>query len=250
MIFRQLYEPESSTYSYLLGDRDSGEALLIDPVVETAERDLSYINDLGLTLVCTLETHVHADHLTGARKLKQLTGSKIAGPAMDQLPCTDVGIEEGKPFTFGKLVLHPLFTPGHTSTHFSYLLAQGDTQRVFTGDALLIDGCGRTDFQSGDAASLYCSIHDKLFTLPGDTLVYPGHDYQNRHVSTISQERERNERLGGGKTRDEFVAIMDGLDLSYPKKIELAVPGNERCGECPPNIPQDMKKYCDVTRQG
>jgi glyoxylase-like metal-dependent hydrolase (beta-lactamase superfamily II) len=230
MIFRQLYEPESSTYSYLLADRDSGEALLIDPVVETAERDLSDINDLGLTLVCTLETHVHADHLTGARKLKQLTGSKIAGPALDQLPW--------------------LFTPGHTSTHFSYLLAQGDTQRVFTGDALLIDGCGRTDFQSGDAASLYRSIHDKLFTLPGDTLVYPGHDYQNRHVSTISQERERNERLGGGKTLDEFVAIMDGLDLSYPKKIELAVPGNERCGECPPNIPEDMKKYCDVTRQG
>lgn len=250
MIFRQLYEPESSTYTYLLGDSDTREAILIDPTVENAEKDLSIICDLGLTLVCTLETHVHADHLTGARKLKQLAGSRIAGPAMDQLPCTDVGVEEGKPVTFGDVVLHPLFTPGHTSTHHGYLLEQGDTRRVFTGDALLIDGCGRTDFQSGDAASLYKAIHDKFFSLPGDTLVYPGHDYQGKFVSTIAQEIKRNERLGGGKTLDEFVAIMDGLDLAYPKKIELAVPGNERCGECPPNVPEDMRKYCDVTRQG
>ena len=250
MIFRQLFEPESSTYTYLLADSDSGEAILIDSAVETAESDLSVINDLGLRLVYTLETHVHADHLTGARKLKQLSGSQIAGPAMDQLPCTDVGVEEGTPLGFGNILLHPLFTPGHTATHHSYLLKQGDTARVFTGDALLIDGCGRTDFQGGDAVSLYRGIHEKLFTLPGDTLVYPGHDYQNRHVSTIAQEKERNERLGGGKTLQEFVAIMDGLDLAYPKKIDFAVPGNERCGECPPNVADDIRKLCDVTRQG
>ena len=250
MIFRQLFEPESSTYTYLLADSVSGEAILIDPAVETAESDLSVINDLGLKLIYTLETHVHADHLTGARKLKQLTGSKIAGPAMDQLPCTDVGVEEGTPLKFGNSMLHPLFTPGHTATHHSYLLEQGDTARVFSGDALLIDECGRTDFQSGDAVSLYRSIHDKLFTLPGDTLVYPGHDYQNRHVSTIDQEMERNERLGGGKTLQEFVAIMDGLNLPCPKKIDFAVPGNERCGECPPNVPDNMRKFCDVIRQG
>ena len=250
MIFRQLFEPESSTYTYLLGDSATGEAVLIDPAVETAESDLSVINDLGLKLIYTLETHVHADHLTGARKLKQLAGSRIAGPAMDQLPCTDVGVEEGTPLLVGMITLHPLFTPGHTSTHHSYLLEHGDTSRVFTGDALLIDGCGRTDFQSGDAARLYQSIHEKLFSLPGDTLVYPGHDYRNRHVSTIGQERERNERLGGGKTLEEFVAIMDSLDLAYPKKIDFAVPGNERCGECPPNIPEDMRRLCDVARQG
>lgn len=200
MIFRQLFEPDSSTYTYLLGDTESGHAVLIDPVVETAERNLAVINELGLELAYTLETHIHADHLTGALKLKHLAGSRIAGPAKDRLPCTDVGLEEGKPFIVGSLTLHPLYTPGHTSTHHSYLLEQGDTRRVFTGDALLIDGCGRTDFQSGDAEALYRSIHDKLFTLPDDTLVYPGHDYQHKHVSTIGQEKEGNARLGGGKT--------------------------------------------------
>ena len=130
------------------------------------------------------------------------------------------------------------------------LLDAGDTRRVFSGDALLIDGCGRTDFQSGDAATLYCSIHEKLFSLPDETLVYPGHDYSGRQVSTIGQEKVRNPRLGGGRSRDEFVAIMDGLDLAYPKKIDFAVPGNELCGECPPNVPDAMRKLCDVTRQG
>lgn len=250
MIFRQLYEPESSTYTYLLGDTETGKAVLIDPVVETAERDLSVVKELGLELAYTLETHVHADHLTGARRLKQLAGSQIAGPAMDQLPCTDVGVEDGKPFKVGSFTLHPLYTPGHTSTHHSYLLEKGDTKHVFTGDALLIDGSGRTDFQSGDAATLYQSIHNKLFMLPEDTLVYPAHDYENKHVSTIGQEKERNARLGGGKTLDEFVAIMNGLDLPYPKKIDLAVPGNERCGKCPPDVPNDMRKLCDVSCQG
>jgi sulfur dioxygenase len=250
MIFRQLFEPESSTYTYLLGDTDSGRAVLIDPAVETAERDLGIISDLGLELAYTLETHVHADHLTGALKLKKLAGSEIAGPALDQLPCTDVGISEGTPFLVGSISLYPLFTPGHTSTHHSYLLEEGDTARVFTGDALLIDGCGRTDFQSGDAAALYRSIHDKLFSLPGETLVYPGHDYNGRQVSSIGQERARNPRLGGNRPQAEFVALMNGLELAYPKKIDFAVPGNERCGECPPNVPDEMRKLCDVTRQG
>jgi len=250
MIFRQLFEPDSSTYTYLLGDTESGHAVLIDPVVETAERNLAVINELGLELAYTLETHIHADHLIGSLKLKHLAGSRIAGPAKDRLPCTDVGLEEGKPFIVGSLTLHPLYTPGHTSTHHSYLLEQGDTRRVFTGDALLIDGCGRTDFQSGDAEALYRSIHDKLFTLPDDTLVYPGHDYQHKHVSTIGQEKEGNARLGGGKTLEEFVAVMNALDLAYPAKIDYAVPGNEQCGECPPNVPLEMRKLCDVTRQG
>lgn len=250
MIFRQLFEPESSTYTYLLGDTETGKAVLIDPAVETAERDLGIIRELGLELAYTLETHVHADHLTGALKLKQLAGSQIAGPALDQLPCTDVGISEGTPFMVGSIKLQPLFTPGHTSTHHSYLLEEGDTPRVFSGDALLIDGCGRTDFQSGDAEVLYRAIHDKLFTLPDETLVYPGHDYSGRQVSSIGQEKARNPRLGGGKAQAAFVEIMNGLKLAYPKKIDFAVPGNERCGECPPNVPDEMRKLCDVTRQG
>lgn len=250
MIFRQLIEPESSTYTYLIGDTESGKALLIDPVLETVERDLGIISELGLELMATLETHVHADHLTAARRLKQLTGSQIAGPAMDRLACTDLGVEEGKPFKVGHVLLQPVFTPGHTASHHSYLLEQGDMRRVLTGDALLIDGCGRTDFQGGDAATLYRSIHDKLFTLPPDTLVYPGHDYQQRHVSTVRQEMERNARLGGNRSLDDFVTLMDGLDLPYPKKIDLAVPGNERCGECPPDVPESMRKLCDRVPQG
>jgi glyoxylase-like metal-dependent hydrolase (beta-lactamase superfamily II) len=250
MIFRQLFEPESSTYTYFLGDTDTGKAVLIDPALETAERDLGIVQSFGLQLAYTLETHVHADHLTGALKLKHLAGSQIAGPALDRLPCTDVGIREGTPFRVGGISLHPLFTPGHTATHHSYLLREGDTQRVFSGDALLIDGCGRTDFQSGDAVALYRAIHDKLFTLPDETLVYPGHDYTGRQVSTIGQEKSRNPRLGGGRSEAEFVEIMNGLELSYPKKIDFAVPGNERCGECPPNVPQELHKLCDVTRQG
>jgi len=250
MIFRQLFEPESSTYTYLLGDTETRQAVLIDPAVETAERDLALVREYGLELACTLETHVHADHLTGALKLKQLAGSKIAGPAQDELPCTDIGVREGTPFMVGNIALQPLFTPGHTATHHSYLLEAGDTQRVFTGDALLIDACGRTDFQGGDAALLYQSIHSKLFSLPDGTIVYPGHDYTGRQISTIGQEKVRNPRLGGGKSQAGFMKIMDGLDLPYPKKIDFAVPGNELCGECPPNVPEDMRKLCDVTRQG
>jgi len=250
MIFRQLFEPESSTYTYLLGDTDTGQAVLIDPAVETAERDLVIVKSLGLELAWTLETHIHADHLTGALLLKHLAGSQIAGPAIDRLPCTDLGVSEGTPFKVGSVILQPLFTPGHTSTHHSYLLQEGATQRVFSGDALLIDGCGRTDFQSGDAQMLYRSIHDKLFSLPDETLVYPGHDYSGRQVSSIGQEKTRNPRLGGSRSQAEFVDLMEGLELAYPKKIDFAVPGNERCGECPPNVPEAMRKLCDVTRQG
>lgn len=231
MIFRQLFEPESSTYTYLLGCEATRRAVLIDPVMETVERDLAAVGALGLTLEATLDTHVHADHITSACRLRELAGSKIANPAKDGLPCTDIGIVEGKPFRMGGIELHPLFTPGHTDSHHCYWLpAAGEPGRVFTGDALLIDGCGRTDFQDGDAATLFRSVTTKLFALPGDTLVYPAHDYQHRAVSTIAQERARNPRLGGGKSEAEFVAIMAGLNLPYPKKIDVALPANRRCG--------------------
>src|SRR5450756_846861 len=241
MIFRQLFEPLSSTYTYLLGCEETGQAVLIDPVIVAIDRDLAEVNRLGLTLAYTLDTHIHADHITAGLELKKKVGSKIAAPAYDQLPCTDFGIEEGNSFQVGGITLQPLHTPGHTDGHFAYLF--GD--RVFTGDALLIEGCGRTDFQNGDADALYKSVREKLFSLPDDLLVYPAHDYNERRVSTIAQERKRNPRLGGGRSLAEFVAIMQALKLPYPKFIDYAVPGNKQCGVCPEDLPEKLKEYCE-----
>jgi glyoxylase-like metal-dependent hydrolase (beta-lactamase superfamily II) len=240
MIFRQLFEPLSSTFSYLLGCPQTGEALLIDPVVNRMEDDLAMLQQLGLRLALTVDTHLHADHITGARHLKEHTGSRIASPAINGLPCTDLGIEEGQPLVLGSLTLQPLHTPGHTEDHFAYRIED----RVFTGDALLIEGCGRTDFQNGSAAALYRSVHDKLFTLPEDTLVYPGHDYQRRRVSSIGQEKARNPRLGQGRTLAEFETLMAGLKLPYPKFIDHALPGNRACGVCPTGLPDELQAYC------
>jgi glyoxylase-like metal-dependent hydrolase (beta-lactamase superfamily II) len=240
MIFRQLAEPLSSTYTYLLACEETGLAVLIDPVYPTWERDLGLVRSLGLRLAYTVVTHIHADHITSALRLKREAGSKIACPAVDALPCADVGIEEGRPLTFGGLHLLPLFTPGHTDDHFSYVCGT----RVFTGDALLIDGCGRTDFQNGDAATLYASIHQNLFTLADDTLVYPAHDYNDRHVSTVAQERTRNPRVGGDRSLEEFVTLMSELRLAHPKFIDHAVPGNRQCGVCPADLDEKLEGYC------
>jgi glyoxylase-like metal-dependent hydrolase (beta-lactamase superfamily II) len=240
MIFRQLFEPLSSTYTYLIGCEETGQALLIDPVVNSIERDLGVVREHGLTLAWTLDTHIHADHITAALHLKQQVGSRIAMPAMEQLGCADAGISEDAPFRLGSVTLQPLHTPGHTDSHFAYLL--GD--RVFTGDALLIDGCGRTDFQNGDARTLYESVHAKLFTLADECLVYPAHDYQNRRVSSIGQEKRRNPRLGGDRSLEEFQRIMAELKLAYPKFIDYAVPGNRRCGVCPDGLPEELQAYC------
>lgn len=245
MIFRQLFESLSSTYTYLIGDEETGQAILIDPVISAMQRDLAELHRLGLTLAYTVDTHIHADHITAALELKRAVGSKIAAPAYDRLPCTDVGIEDGVPFSLGGITLQPLHTPGHTAGHFSYVLGE----RVFTGDALLIEGCGRIDFQNGDADTLYRSVHDKLFTLPDDTLVYPGHDYQQRFVSSIAQEKQRNPRLGNNRTLEEFRHIMANLNLPYPRFIDYAVPGNEQCGACPCELPEDLSRYCNQMTQ-
>jgi len=231
MLFRQLFEPQSSAYTYLIGCEESGEAALIDPVLETVDRDLELLGELGLTLKYTIETHIHADHVTGASRLRERTGCQCALPEKSGAEHVDVVLREGEPLRIGGLELQPLYTPGHTDDHYSYFLDTAAGGRVFTGDALLIDGCGRTDFQNGDAATLYRSVHEKLFSLPGDTLVYPGHDYQQRRVSSIAQERARNLRLGGGTSLDEFVAIMAGLNLPRPKKMDVAVPANRECGQ-------------------
>ncbi len=244
MIFRQLFEPDSSTYTYLIACPETGVTALIDPVLDSVERDLSVLQEMGLTLDFTIDTHVHADHLTGARRLRELTGCRVAYPALDELPCADIGVREGEPFLVGNIELHPLFTPGHTDHHHAYLIDNGTQQMLFSGDALLIEACGRTDFQSGDAATLYRSIHEKFFTLPDETLVYPGHDYEGRCITTIRQEKQRNPRLGNGKSLDEFVAIMQGMDLPYPRKIDFAVPGNLECGVCPENTPEAYQRPC------
>jgi sulfur dioxygenase len=241
MIFRQLIEPVSSTYTYLLGCEETRQAILIDAVLPTWQRDLEELKRLDLKLAYTLDSHIHADHITSALRLKREAGSRIAHPAFDNLPCADVGLEEVKPFEIGSIRVEPLFTPGHTDGHHAYRI----NNRVFTGDALLIDGCGRTDFQNGDAPTLYRSVHEKLFALPEDTLVYPAHDYQGRRVSSIGQEKTRNPRLGGDKPLDEFVKIMEELNLAYPKFIDFAVPGNRECGKCPEGVPDDLQQYCD-----
>jgi sulfur dioxygenase len=250
MIFRQLFEPESSTYTYLFGCPELGQALLLDPVLETVDRDLQVLQSLGLKLAFALETHVHADHITSACRLRNLTGCKIAVPAAERLSCADLGVEQGRPLILGSVTLRPLATPGHTDTHHAYLVERPEGARVFTGDALLIDGCGRTDFQSGDARALYRSIHEKIFTLPDDTLVYPAHDYQHRHVSTVAQERERNPRLGGERTVESFVALMAELNLPYPKKIDVAVPANQSCGNCPSDAPARLQALGGGSEQG
>lgn len=241
MIFRQLFEPISSTYTYLIGCEDTGKAILVDPVINSIERDLKEISRMGLTLDYTVDTHIHADHITSALEMKQKVGSKIATPAMEGLDCTDLGLEEGKPLQVGSINLDPLHTPGHTDGHFAYVFQD----RIFTGDALLIEGCGRTDFQNGDTDTLYKSVTEKLFSLPDDYLVYPAHDYKQRRVSTIAQEKDRNGRLGKKKTLEEFREIMSNLNLSYPKFIDYAVPGNQKCGVCPDDLPNHLKGYCE-----
>lgn len=240
MIFRQLLEPLSHTYTYLIACAESRQALLVDPVVPTMERDLALLKSLDLNLAMTVETHVHADHITAALHLREKTGCKIAFPAIDKLECADIGIEEGTPLLLGSVKITPLYTPGHTDDHFCYVL----DGRVLTGDCLLIDGCGRTDFQNGDSHTLYNSIINKLYTLDDDTLVYPGHDYKGRFVSSIAQEKARNPRIAQGTSESEFIQTMNDLDLPYPNFIDYAVPGNKLCGKCPDDLPERMDDYC------
>jgi glyoxylase-like metal-dependent hydrolase (beta-lactamase superfamily II) len=250
MIFRQLFEPDSSTYTYLVSCPDTGTTALIDPVLDTVDRDLSLLQEMGLDLDYSIDTHVHADHLTGAKRLRELSGSRVVYPAMVDAACVDIGLREGEPFKVGNIALQPLFTPGHTDHHHAYLIDNGTQKMLFSGDALLIEACGRTDFQSGDAHALYRSIHDKFFTLPNETLVYPCHDYERRYITTIAQEKARNPRLGNDKPEEEFVKIMHDMDLPYPRKIDFAVPGNEECGICPPNVPEEFRKPCLKHDQG
>jgi sulfur dioxygenase len=226
MLFKQLFDEETWTYTYLIADPVNKEAVLIDPVNTHIDDYLALLQEQGLQLKYTLETHVHADHITASGLLRQKLGAQTGVGALCGAETADFQMKDGDVFSFANgEQIKVIATPGHTKGSMSFLWRD----RVFTGDSLLIGGCGRTDFQGGDAGALYDSITQRLFTLPDETLVYPAHDYQQHWISSIVQERTTNPRLSG-KTRGEFITIMNNLHLPKPKLIDEAVPANRYCG--------------------
>ncbi len=228
MIFRQLFDPQSSTYTYLLADESSRQAILVDPVFEQARRDTALIEELGLRLIWTLETHVHADHVTGAWLLRERLGSRIALSEAGGADGADRMLAHGNRVEFGKRWVEARATPGHTNGCMVYVV--DDQKAALTGDTLLIRGCGRTDFQQGSAETLYRSVHEQLFSLPESCLLYPGHDYRGLTVTSVGEEKLFNPRLGGQILREDFVGYMNNLGLPHPKQMDIAVPANLHCG--------------------
>jgi glyoxylase-like metal-dependent hydrolase (beta-lactamase superfamily II)/rhodanese-related sulfurtransferase len=245
MIFRQLFDDKSSTYTYLLADEDNREAVLIDPVFEQFQRDTALVRELELTLLYTLETHVHADHVTAAWLFGRKLGSKIVVGHGGGAEGVDVPVKHGDVIRFGAHRLGVRSTPGHTDGCVTYVLypgGAGEPTMAFTGDALLVRSAGRTDFQQGDAARLYRSVHEQIFTLPKQTLLYPAHDYNGRTSTSVAEEKKHNPRLGGQRSERDFVGYMNNLGLPHPKQIDRAVPANLRCGRPegdvePPAVP-------------
>ncbi|MBM9578108.1 MBL fold metallo-hydrolase [Leptospira sp. 201903070] len=223
----QLFEIQSSTYTYLIADRETKEAAVIDPVLETVYRDLNLIRELDLHLKYIIETHIHADHISGADEIRNNTGAKTAVSALAGIDCADIALEDGQTLFLGSKKIKAIATPGHTNACMSFLF-EG---RLFTGDSLLIRGTGRTDFQEGSAEKLYESITQKIFSLPDQTQVYPGHDYLGLTSTTIDLEKKLNPRVGGNRSKEEFRKIMSDLQLSTPRKMHLAVPANLGCGK-------------------
>ena len=222
----QLFDAESSTYTYILSSPDNRDAVIIDPVDRHWQRDLGHIERLGLRLTHVLETHAHADHVTSAGRLRALTGAKACVPSGCGIPPAEVQLNDGDLIRFGErehiAVIH---TPGHTAGSMCYLW-RGN---LFSGDTLLVDGCGRTDFQGGSAGALYDSVTTTLFALDANTRVWPGHDYQGQSVSTIGWERQHNARLAG-RSRDDFIALMAALHLPRPRLMDVALPANRQLG--------------------
>ena len=243
MFFRQLFDPASSTLTYLIADDASHEAVLIDPVVEQAERDTRLLREHGLRLKYTLETHVHADHVTAAQALKQATGAQTAVCRDCNAQGYDRLLQDGDVILFGQEEILTIATPGHTPGSVSYLWRD----RLFTGDTLLIGGCGRTDFQNGSAEALWDSITEKLFKLDEQILVYPGHDYKGRRVSSIGEEKRFNARIAG-KTREEFLATMSNLGLPMPARIHEAVPSNLEAGKDQPAVASAAGRWAALDR--
>jgi sulfur dioxygenase len=244
LVFRQLFDQQSSTYTYLLGDSESAEAVLIDPVFEQARRDRALISELGLTLVATLDTHVHADHVTGASLLRQSLGSKVAVSEASGAHGADLFLKHGDRVRFGCRYVEARATPGHTSGCMTYVL--DNENMAFTGDTLLIRGCGRTDFQQGSAHNMYQSVHTQIFTLPKDCLLYPAHDYQGRTVTSVGEEKNLNPRLGGALSESDFAGYMNNLNLPHPKQIDVAVPANMECGAPEGDHPSGVPDWAPV----
>ncbi|MEO6022506.1 MAG: MBL fold metallo-hydrolase [Burkholderiales bacterium] len=226
MIFRQLFDQDSGTYTYLLAARAGGEALLIDPVLERVDQYLQLIDELELKLVIALDTHVHADHITALGKLRDRTGCPTLMGEFSKATCVSAQIKDGETINMGGIKLRGLYTPGHSDDSFSLVMAD----RVFTGDTLLIRGTGRTDFQNGDPLAAYDSLFNKLLKLPDETLVYPGHDYKGWTVSTIGEEKRHNPRLQVANAA-QYAAIMNNLHLPSPKMMDVAIPANLGCGK-------------------
>lgn len=227
LLFRQLFDSESSTYTYILGDPKNGEGILIDPVIEQVERDLQHVNEMGLALRYCLDTHIHADHVTGASAIRDRTNCDLVAGEAAQLENADILLRDGEELRFGERTLQAIATPGHTAGCTSYYVPG----MVFTGDTLLVRSCGRTDFQGGSAETLFDSIHDKLYQLPPDTVVYPAHDYLGQTSSSLHEEMQYNRRIPITQKKAEFVNIMKDLKLPYPQKMDYAVPANQQCGK-------------------
>lgn len=226
MLFRQLFDAESSTYTYLIAARRGGEALLIDPVLEQAQAYLQLVRELDLRLVIAADTHTHADHVTALGALRDATNCRTLMGEHTQAECVSATFRDGETIDVDGVKLRALYTPGHTDESFSFVM----DDRVFTGDVLLIRGSGRTDFQNGDARAAYDSIFHKLLKLPDETFVYPAHDYKGWTVSTIGEEKRFNPRLQV-RNADEYAALMASLKLPHPRLMDVAVPANLRCGE-------------------
>ena len=221
-------DDRAESRTYIVADRDTGKAVIIDAVIENVDRDLKFVKELGLTLAFSVETHIHADHITGASMIKDLTGAHIVygGGVEGIVSGADIFLHDGQKLRFGTTSMTALATPGHTNSCTSYVLSDA----VFTGDCLLIRGNGRTDFQDGSAEKLFDSVREKLFALPDDTIVYPGHDYTGRVSSTIGEEKKFNERLNLGVDKHTFVAIMNGRKIPRPAKMDIALPANMNAG--------------------
>jgi len=225
MLFRQLFDQTSSTYTYLLSSGPGREGIIIDPVAEHTDQIIDWVNELGLKIMVSLDTHVHADHITASGALREKTGCKIAMGDRTKAQMVDIHIKDGETLNVDGIKLQGLYTPGHTDCSFSFLM----NDRVFTGDTLLIRRTGRTDFQNGSASDLYDSLFNILLKLPDNTFVYPAHDYAGMTVSTIGEEKQFNPRLQLN-SKEAFIDLMNNLNLPYPKMFDVAVPANLKCG--------------------